>query len=172
MTNAVSLTDKEYLLPGNRSCPGCSMSLAYRYILKALEGQVIVTVPASCLTVLHGMYPVTSVMAPCVNTPFASIPKILFYLFDLPIGKGGATGQGQNAIFFQVAEVVIVNDLEGNPLFDEGLFHMGGQLGVFRMGEDLRGEAAEYGYIGDDVSITEQVAAALMKEANKGGQVG
>jgi pyruvate ferredoxin oxidoreductase beta subunit len=72
VTNAVSLTDKEYLLPGNRACPGCSMSLAYRYILKALEGQVIVTVPASCLTVLHGMYPVTSVMAPCVNTPFAS----------------------------------------------------------------------------------------------------
>jgi len=71
-TNAVNLTEKEYLLPGNRTCPGCSLSLAYRHILKALEGQVIVTVPASCLTVLHGMYPVTSVDVPCVNTPFAS----------------------------------------------------------------------------------------------------
>ena len=30
------------------------------------------TVPASCLTVLHGMYPVTSVNVPCVNTPFPS----------------------------------------------------------------------------------------------------
>ena len=30
------------------------------------------TVPASCLTVLHGMYPITSVNVPCVNTPFAS----------------------------------------------------------------------------------------------------
>jgi pyruvate ferredoxin oxidoreductase beta subunit len=48
------------------------LSLAYRYILKALDGQVIVTVPASCLTVLHGMYPVTSVTVPCVNTPFAT----------------------------------------------------------------------------------------------------
>jgi pyruvate ferredoxin oxidoreductase beta subunit len=48
------------------------LSLAYRHILKALEGQVIETVPASCLTVLHGMYPVTSVAVPCVNTPFAS----------------------------------------------------------------------------------------------------
>lgn len=48
------------------------MSLAYRHILKALEGQAIVTVPASCLTVLHGMYPITSVNIPCVNTPFAS----------------------------------------------------------------------------------------------------
>jgi len=71
-TNAVSLPEEEYLLPGNRACPGCALSLAYRHILKALEGQVIVTVPASCLTVLHGMYPVTAVTVPCVNTPFAS----------------------------------------------------------------------------------------------------
>jgi pyruvate ferredoxin oxidoreductase beta subunit len=71
-TTAVNMTEKEYLLPGSRTCPGCALSLAYRHILKALEGQVIVTVPASCLTVLHGMYPVTSVTVPCVNTPFAS----------------------------------------------------------------------------------------------------
>jgi pyruvate/2-oxoacid:ferredoxin oxidoreductase beta subunit len=71
-TTAVSMTEKEYLLPGNRTCPGCALSLAYRYILKALEGQVVVTVPPSCLTVLHGMYPITSVTVPCVNTPFAS----------------------------------------------------------------------------------------------------
>jgi len=70
--NAVNLTEKEYVLPGNRTCPGCAMALAYRHILKALDGQVIVTVPASCLTVLHGMYPITSVTVPCVNTPFAS----------------------------------------------------------------------------------------------------
>ncbi|MFC2050962.1 thiamine pyrophosphate-dependent enzyme [Chloroflexota bacterium] len=70
--NAVNLTETEYLLPGNRTCSGCALSLAYRHILKALDGQVIVTVPASCLTVLHGMYPITSVNAPCVNTPFAS----------------------------------------------------------------------------------------------------
>jgi pyruvate ferredoxin oxidoreductase beta subunit len=71
--NAVSLTEKEYLLPGNRLCPGCALSLAYRHILKALDGKAIITVPASCLTVLHGMYPVTSVTVPCVNTPFASV---------------------------------------------------------------------------------------------------
>jgi pyruvate/2-oxoacid:ferredoxin oxidoreductase beta subunit len=71
-TNAVNMSEKEYLLPGNRTCPGCALSLAYRHILKALEGQVIATVPASCLTVLHGMYPVTSVSVPCVNTPFPS----------------------------------------------------------------------------------------------------
>ena len=71
-TTALNLPEREYLLPGNRTCPGCALSLAYRHILKALDGQVIVTVPASCLTVLHGMYPVTAVDVPCVNTPFAS----------------------------------------------------------------------------------------------------
>jgi pyruvate ferredoxin oxidoreductase beta subunit len=70
--NAVNLTEMEYALPGNRTCPGCALALAYRHILKALDGQVIVTVPASCLTVLHGMYPISSVTVPCVNTPFAS----------------------------------------------------------------------------------------------------
>jgi pyruvate/2-oxoacid:ferredoxin oxidoreductase beta subunit len=66
----LDLPDAEYLLPGNRTCAGCSLSLAYRYILKALEGQAVAVVPASCLTVLHGMYPLTSVKLPCVNTPF------------------------------------------------------------------------------------------------------
>ena len=70
--NAVNMTEKEYALPGNRACPGCALSLAYRHILKALEGQVIVTVPASCLTVIQGMYPMTSFNVPCVNTPFAA----------------------------------------------------------------------------------------------------
>lgn len=72
MTSILSLIENEYILPGTRACPGCGLSIAYRHILKALEGQVIVTVPASCLTVLHGMYPITPVIVPCVNTPFAS----------------------------------------------------------------------------------------------------
>jgi pyruvate ferredoxin oxidoreductase beta subunit len=71
-TNTINLTETEYILSGNRTCLGCALSIAYRHILKALDGQVIVTVPASCLTVLHGMYPITAVNVPCVNTPFAS----------------------------------------------------------------------------------------------------
>ncbi len=66
------MPEQEYILPGNRTCPGCALSLAYRHTLKALEGQCIVTVPASCATVMHGMYPITAVNVPCVNTPFAS----------------------------------------------------------------------------------------------------
>ena len=71
-TSILNLPEREYLLPGNRTCAGCGLSIAYRYILKALEGNAIVAVPASCLTVLHGMYPTTSVLIPCVNVAFPS----------------------------------------------------------------------------------------------------
>ena len=63
---------EEYILPGNRACQGCGLSLAYRYILKALRENTILTLPASCLTVLHGLYPITSVGIPCLNCTFAS----------------------------------------------------------------------------------------------------
>lgn len=60
------------MLPGNRACQGCGLSLAYRYALKALREDTILTIPASCLTVLHGLYPTTSVTIPCLNCTFAS----------------------------------------------------------------------------------------------------
>jgi len=66
------INPKEYILPGNRTCQGCGLSLAYRYILKALRENTIMTIPASCLTVLHGLYPITSVNVPCLNCTFAS----------------------------------------------------------------------------------------------------
>src|SRR4030042_6516117 len=63
---------EEYMLPGNRTCTGCGPALAYRYVLKALRENTILTLPASCLTVLHGLYPTTSVAIPCLNCTFAS----------------------------------------------------------------------------------------------------
>jgi pyruvate ferredoxin oxidoreductase beta subunit len=66
------VTAEEHIMPGNRACQGCGLSLAYRYILKALGKNTILTLPASCLTVLHGLYPITSVGIPCLNCTFAS----------------------------------------------------------------------------------------------------
>jgi len=68
----VDLPEEEYMLSGNRTCAGCGLSIALRYILKALEGKAILTVPASCLTVLGGMYPISSVRVPWVNVTFPS----------------------------------------------------------------------------------------------------
>ena len=66
------VNQKEYILPGNRACQGCGLALAYRYILKALRENTIMTIPASCLTVLHGLYPMTAVSVPSLNCTFAS----------------------------------------------------------------------------------------------------
>lgn len=60
------------MLPGNRACAGCSVGIAFRHITKALEGNCVFTVPASCLTVLGGMYPTSSVTVPWMNVVFPS----------------------------------------------------------------------------------------------------
>ncbi|MHA1300509.1 MAG: thiamine pyrophosphate-dependent enzyme [Candidatus Helarchaeota archaeon] len=76
MTEKITIKDlpeKEYILPGTRACSGCALALAYRFALKALHSdgdEIIATVPASCSTVLHGMYPVTSATFPMLNTAF------------------------------------------------------------------------------------------------------
>jgi pyruvate/2-oxoacid:ferredoxin oxidoreductase beta subunit len=60
-------------MPGTRSCAACGLMLTYRHALKALNhGKTIVAVPASCLTVLHGVYPITPVKVLCINNPFAA----------------------------------------------------------------------------------------------------
>ncbi|MGC8738130.1 MAG: thiamine pyrophosphate-dependent enzyme [Candidatus Hydrogenedens sp.] len=70
MISILELPVDEYMLPGNRSCAGCGLGIGLRYILKALEGKCVMTVPASCLTVLGGMYPVSSVSVPWINSVF------------------------------------------------------------------------------------------------------
>jgi pyruvate ferredoxin oxidoreductase beta subunit len=69
-TTNLTLPEEELIHPGNRACVGCSLSLAYRHGLKALGKNVLLTVPASCLTVLQGMYPISSMEVPCLNTAF------------------------------------------------------------------------------------------------------
>ncbi|MHA1728221.1 MAG: thiamine pyrophosphate-dependent enzyme [Promethearchaeota archaeon] len=69
----MDLPEKEMILPGTRLCSGCGPQLAYRMILKALGPNTIVTVPASCMTVLHGMQGFTPVLVPVLNTPFATV---------------------------------------------------------------------------------------------------
>ena len=68
----IDLPEREYILPGTRACSGCGLALAYRHILKALGDKTVLTVPASCLTVLHGIYPCTPVCLTNINTTFAS----------------------------------------------------------------------------------------------------
>ncbi|SMC19562.1 pyruvate ferredoxin oxidoreductase beta subunit [Desulfacinum hydrothermale DSM 13146] len=71
-TAIMDLPEKEYILPGTRTCAGCGLPIAYRHILKALGPKTVVTLPACCLTILHGMYPKTPVAVNSVNNTFAS----------------------------------------------------------------------------------------------------
>lgn len=70
MTKIIELPTREHLLPGNRACAGCALGIGLRSVLKAMDGKAIMTVPASCLTVLGGMYPVSSVAVPWLNVAF------------------------------------------------------------------------------------------------------
>jgi len=70
MTKLVDLPAAEHMLPGNRACAGCAVGIGLRAILKALDGKAVMTVPASCLTVIGGMYPVSSVTVPWLNVAF------------------------------------------------------------------------------------------------------
>ena len=72
MVNVMDLPEEEYIYPGTRACAGCGMALIYRIALKALGSKTIVTVPASCLTVLHGMQGFCSTKISVYHTPFAT----------------------------------------------------------------------------------------------------
>lgn len=71
-TAIMDLPEREYIMPGTRTCAGCGLPIAYRHILKALGPHTIVTLPACCLTILHGIYPKTPVAVNTVNNTFAS----------------------------------------------------------------------------------------------------
>jgi pyruvate ferredoxin oxidoreductase beta subunit len=72
MVNVMELPEEEYIYPGTRACAGCSMALIYRIALKALGPNTIITVPASCLTVLHGMQGFCTTKVSVLHTPFAT----------------------------------------------------------------------------------------------------
>ncbi len=68
----MDVVEEEFITPGTRMCAGCGMQLIYRFALKALGPDTILTVPASCLTVLHGMQGFCSTKLSVLHTPFAT----------------------------------------------------------------------------------------------------
>ncbi|MFW9971734.1 MAG: thiamine pyrophosphate-dependent enzyme [Candidatus Odinarchaeota archaeon] len=112
MVNVMDIPEEEFIYPGTRACAGCGMALIYRIALKALGKNTIVTVPASCLTVLHGMQGFCSTKVSVYHTPFAttgaSASGILASLEDKGLadninvlafaGDGGTTDIGIQAL--------------------------------------------------------------------------
>ncbi len=112
MVNVMDLPEEEFIYPGTRACAGCGMALIYRIALKALGAKTLITVPASCLTVLHGMQGFCSTKLSVYHTPFAttgaSASGILASLEDKGLadeitvlafaGDGGTTDIGIQAL--------------------------------------------------------------------------
>jgi pyruvate ferredoxin oxidoreductase beta subunit len=72
VTHVIDLPDPSYVLPGNRACAGCGIGIGLRQITAALEGQMVLINPASCLTVLGGMFRIASVRVPWIDVAFPS----------------------------------------------------------------------------------------------------
>jgi pyruvate ferredoxin oxidoreductase beta subunit len=72
MVKVMDVREEEFIYPGTRMCAGCAMALIYRVALKALGPKTLLTVPASCLTVLHGMQGFCTTNLSVLHTPFAT----------------------------------------------------------------------------------------------------
>jgi pyruvate/2-oxoacid:ferredoxin oxidoreductase beta subunit len=66
----LSIPEIEIMSPGHVACQGCSATLAFRYALKALGRETIVTIPACCWSVIDGPFPYSSAGIPLFHTAF------------------------------------------------------------------------------------------------------
>ena len=70
--STAQIPKEEFILETTSACPGCSSSLSLRYILKAAGPDTVLVIPASCSSVIQGMYPNTAVNVPVYNIAFAA----------------------------------------------------------------------------------------------------
>jgi len=59
------------LLPGNFSCTGCGLAVAYRVALSAVDNPIVV-IPACCASVIQGTAPTVAYNVPTLNIAFAA----------------------------------------------------------------------------------------------------
>jgi pyruvate/2-oxoacid:ferredoxin oxidoreductase beta subunit len=62
------VTDR--FLSGHASCPGCSVALGVRHVLQHVPRESVVVVPPSCIAVMMGPLPLSSVTLPVYQTAF------------------------------------------------------------------------------------------------------
>lgn len=66
----------ELFVPGHRACPGCSMPIGVRAILKATGSNVILVSPTGCLEVCTSSYPYSPWGVSWVHSLFENAPAI------------------------------------------------------------------------------------------------
>ncbi len=71
------VSEEPLLLPGHGACAGCGPAINLRHILGALtaakpESKIVLVIPASCWTIIAGVWPVCAFDVTVHLTPFAS----------------------------------------------------------------------------------------------------
>ena len=66
----LNIPDEVYMHPGNMSCPGCGGGIAMNLVLKALDEQTILVIPACCWAIIAGPHPQNSLKVPVLHTAF------------------------------------------------------------------------------------------------------
>lgn len=62
--------EEEYMMSGHLACSGCGASIAMRYALKALGEDTVVIIPASCFSMIAGVFPYDSLKVPVYHVAF------------------------------------------------------------------------------------------------------
>jgi len=73
------VSEKPLLLPGHSACAGCGPAINVRHVLGALSAaspgtKIVLVIPASCWTIIAGVFPVGAFDVSVHLTPFASAP--------------------------------------------------------------------------------------------------
>ena len=71
------VAEDRLLLPGHSACAGCGPAIGIRHVLDGLaaakpESKIVLVIPASCWTIIAGVYPVNAFGVAVHLTPFAS----------------------------------------------------------------------------------------------------
>ena len=67
-----NITEAKVFNSGHAACPGCSEALAIRYIVNTLGSDTIAVVPPSCISIISGPQPYSSMRIPVYQTTFES----------------------------------------------------------------------------------------------------
>lgn len=65
---AYKINEQKIFNSGHSACPGCSEALASRFILNTLGSDAIAVIPPSCIAIIAGLQPLSSISIPVFQT--------------------------------------------------------------------------------------------------------
>lgn len=68
--SVLTAPETELFCSGHASCPGCAVALAVRFVLNALGSNSVLVIPPSCIAVMAGPLPLSSMRVPVFQTAF------------------------------------------------------------------------------------------------------